>query len=254
MKIVISPAKSIDMTRSYPKTTYTVAEFLPDAEKLIKKLKKLNAKKIQKLMNVSEDISELNFKRFQNWVSPTEPSEQAIPAMYAFTGEVYRGLDAQTMSEKEILFAQENLRILSGLYGLLRPLDLMYPYRLEMGTKYEVTAVLKNLYMYWGIKPAQYFNINMQNEEVLINLASNEYFKAIDLKTLRAKVITPVFMELKGDKYKIVMMHAKNARGKMARYIIENQITNPEDLKLFNKDSYSFDVNQSTDTEWVFTR
>jgi cytoplasmic iron level regulating protein YaaA (DUF328/UPF0246 family) len=169
---------------------------------------------------------------------------------------VYRGIDVESLNSTEIQAAQNQLRILSGLYGMLKPLDLMYPYRLEMGTKLKITNKTTNLYQYWGTKIAQKLNEELATETnpVLVNLASNESFKAIDQKTLKAKVITPVFKEFKNGKYSIVMMYAKHARGAMARYIIQQNIQDVEALKTYTVDGYSFDVNQSTDVEWVFTR
>jgi cytoplasmic iron level regulating protein YaaA (DUF328/UPF0246 family) len=207
-------------------------------------------------MHLSTDLADLNYNRYQNWVRPEVESEVAIPALFAFTGEVYRGIDVETLHATEIQAAQDQLRILSGLYGMLKPLDLMYPYRLEMGTKLKITNKTTNLYQYWGTKIAQKLNEELATETnpVLVNLASNEYFKAIDQKTLKAKVITPVFKEFKNGKYSIVMMYAKHARGAMARYIIQQNIQDVEALKTYTVDGYSFDVNQSTDVEWVFTR
>ena len=169
-------------------------------------------------------------------------------------GEVYKGFDIHTLSKEEVERAQNNLRILSGLYGILKPMDLIYPYRLEMGTKWNITPKIKNLYAFWGTKIAQSLRSEMVEGEVLINLASSEYFKAVDLKTLDKRVITPHFKDFKNGQLKIVMMYAKHQRGAMARYIIQNNITNPEDLKMYNLDGYSFDVNSSTENDWVFTR
>ncbi len=256
MKILISPAKSIDTSRNFSVPFTTEAVFLDEAEKLVQKLKKLNDKKLGTLMHISPDLAQLNYQRYQEWQKPLEKTDQIIPAGFAFTGEVYKGLEIETLNEKELLYAQENLRILSGLYGVLKPLDLLYPYRLEMGTTWAITPKTKNLYAFWGSKLATFLNNEMKeaNEDVLINLASNEYFKAIDRKVLKVKVITPVFKEFKNGSYKIVMMYAKHARGAMARYILQNQLSNPEELKLYTVDGYQFDVNQSTADEWVFTR
>jgi cytoplasmic iron level regulating protein YaaA (DUF328/UPF0246 family) len=256
LKIVISPAKSLDFSRTFEKPYTTKACFLDEADYLIKKLQKMSAKKIGELMHLSTDLADLNYNRYQNWVRPEEESEVAIPALFAFTGEVYRGIDVETLNSTEIQAAQNQLRILSGLYGMLKPLDLMYPYRLEMGTKLNVTPKTTNLYQYWGTKIAQKLNEELATETnpVLVNLASNEYFKAVDLKTLKAKVITPVFKEFKNGKFSIVMMYAKHARGAMARYIIQQNIQDVEALKTYTVDGYSFDVNQSTENEWVFTR
>lgn len=256
LKIVISPAKSLDFSRTFEKPYTTTACFLDEADYLIKKMQKMSSKQIGELMHLSTDLADLNYNRYQNWVRPEVESEVAIPALFAFTGEVYRGIDVETLHATEIQAAQDQLRILSGLYGMLKPLDLMYPYRLEMGTKLKITPKTTNLYQYWGTKIAQKLNEELATETnpVLVNLASNEYFKAIDQKTLKARVITPVFKEFKNGKYSIVMMYAKHARGAMARYIIQQNIQDVEALKTYTVDGYSFDVNQSTDLEWVFTR
>jgi cytoplasmic iron level regulating protein YaaA (DUF328/UPF0246 family) len=256
MKILISPAKSIDTTRNFPVPQTSHAAFLKDTEKLVQKLKKMSEKKLGSLMHISPDLAQLNYQRYQDWQLPEEIGGQIIPAGFAFTGEVYKGLEIETLSERELSYAQDNLRILSGLYGILKPLDLLYPYRLEMGTSWAVSPKTKNLYAFWGSKLAAFLNDEMKEakQEVIINLASTEYFKAIDRKVLKSKVITPVFKEFKNGTYKIVMMYAKHARGAMARYIIQEQLSTPEELKLYTVDGYQFDVNQSSEHEWVFTR
>lgn len=254
MKILISPAKSIEYKEITNSSISTIPQFLKETESLVVKLKKLSSKKIAKMMHLSVDLADLNFHRYQNWETPTIKNETVVQAISAFNGEVYKGLDAQTLTSHEIDLAQQNLRILSGLYGILKPMDLMYPYRLEMGTKWAITPKIKNLYNFWGSKIADSLNKEMDKEEVLINLASTEYFKAVDLKKLKAKVITPHFKEFKNGELKIVMIFAKHQRGAMSRYIIKNNITDPEELKLYNVDGYNFDVNNSTETDWVFTR
>ncbi len=254
MKVVISPAKSIEYKKIEGTNGVTVPHFLKETEGLVVKLKKLSSKKIAKMMHLSTDLAELNYNRYQNWESPVTESENVFPAASAFNGEVYKGLDFQSLSSEEMERAQEQIRILSGLYGILKPMDLIYPYRLEMGTKWEITPKTKNLYAFWGSKLSDVLNSEMQKDEVLINLASTEYFKAVDLKKLKAKVITPHFKEFKNGEYKIVMIFAKHQRGAMSRYIIKNKITNPEELKLYTGDGYSFDVNSSTETDWVFVR
>lgn len=207
-------------------------------------------------MHLSSDLADLNFHRFQQWESPIVSSEHNKASIFAFSGEVYKGLDAQSLSDEELQRAQSQVRILSGLYGLLKPFDLLYPYRLEMGTKFQVTPTKKNLYAFWGSKIAQQLNEEMKisGEDSVVNLASNEYFKAVDLKTLKARVITPVFKDFKNGEFKIVMMYAKHARGAMARYILQNQIQDPELLKAYNVDGYTFNVHLSSNDEWVFTR
>jgi cytoplasmic iron level regulating protein YaaA (DUF328/UPF0246 family) len=254
MKILLSPAKSIDTSKVTE--TYPVSHplFLKESEQLISKLKKMSAKKLAKLMHISPDLAELNEIRFKNWEKPTVQTSEVIPAVLAFSGEVYRGLDALSLTEEDLNRANDQILILSGLYGILKPMDLLVPYRLEMGTSWQITPKVKNLYQFWGKKLAQQLNLELGKEDVIINLASAEYFKAIDKKTLKSTVITPVFKEFKNGEYKIVMMYAKHARGAMARYIVKNKIETAEELKLYSIDGYSFDVNQSTGAEWVFTR
>lgn len=254
MKIVLSPAKSLDYEQDIATPSTTRAPFLEEANFLADKLKKMSAKKLGELMKLSSNLADLNYERYQNWEQPIALNENAKPAITVFTGEVYKGLDAKTFSEKDFNNAQNQLRILSGLYGVLRPLDLMYSYRLEMGTKWSVTPKTKNLYNYWGTKLAEYLNNEMKKDEVLINLASNEYFKALDKKTLNPRIITPVFKELKGDQYKVIMMYAKHARGAMARDIIQSQYKNVDDLKGYNVDGYSYSEELSKGDEWVFIR
>lgn len=254
MKIIISPAKSIQIQPLETIAEHTLPIFPNETESLVKKLKKMSSKKLQTMMHVSADIADLNVNRYQNWEQPVVAKEEIQPAISCFTGEVYRGLDAGTMSEATMNNAQANLRILSGLYGLLKPWDLMFPYRLEMGTKWTITPKTKNLYQFWGKKIAAALNEELTENEVLINLASSEYFKAVDLKELKATMITPVFKELKNGEYKVVMTYAKNARGRMTRYILENNLQSPEEIKGFDWDNYRFHESLSSDTEWVFTR
>jgi hypothetical protein len=252
MKILLSPAKNIDMGKEVATTVTTSPIFLKDAEALMGKMRKFSATKIGKMMSLSKDLSELNYNRNQNWKAVDAMNGETAHAIAAFNGEVYRGLDATTMTAAELQRAQDQIRILSGLYGILRPLDVIYPYRLEMGTKWAVTPAKKNLYAYWGKRLAQ--ELNAEEKEVIVNLASSEYFKAVDAKTLKARVITPVFKEFKDGKYVMLMVYAKKARGMMARYAIDHQINDPEQLKLFNSEGYGFDANQSSENEWVFTR
>ena len=224
--------------------------FGKEATLLIKDLKKLKSIEVQSLMNVSATIAELNTDRFNKWSLPFS-LENAKPAIHAFKGDVYTGMDASSLTEDELNFAQESLSILSGLYGLLRPFDLMQAYRLEMGTKF-ATKREKNLYEFWGDKITE--EINTREKDTLLNLASNEYFKAVNKKTLRANLITPVFKDEKNGVLKVISFFAKKARGMMARYIIQNHITNVEEIKNFNLGGYAFNQSLSTDKEWVFTR
>ena len=254
MKVLLSPAKSIDITDIPATVNTTVSSFLKESEQLVNKLKKFSLKKLESTMHISLDLAELNKQRFASWLPPLERTQSSVPAAFAFNGEVYRGLDIRSFSSDELEKAQSVIRILSGMYGILKPFDLMCPYRLEMGTKWQITPKQKNLYQFWGTKLTKFLNNEMHNDEVLVNLASSEYFKAIDRKVLKAKVITPVFKEFKNGEYKIVMMYAKHARGAMARYIVQNNLQTAEELKLYSVDGYSFDVNQSTEEEWVYTR
>lgn len=254
MKILISPAKSIDSSVDI-KTPYTTeAVFLKEADSLMKKLSKFSVNKLMKLMHVSSDIAELNVERNTNWQPPKNRTETIKPAITVFTGEVYRGLDSSSFSDEDFEFANENLRILSGLYGILKPLDLLYPYRLEMGTKWQITPKTKNLYDFWGMKLNKQLTNELEKNEVIVNLASTEYFKAIQPKKINHQVITPIFKDFKNGEYKVIMMYAKNARGQMANYIIKNKLINPEELKAFNGNGYRFDANLSNEMEWVFTR
>jgi cytoplasmic iron level regulating protein YaaA (DUF328/UPF0246 family) len=254
MKVILSPAKSIDTTKVKGSYSFSIPYFINDSEKLVQKLKRIKANKLADIMHISMDLAELNEQRFTNWQVPTQQTAEIVPSVLAFSGEVYRGLDAHSLDEVELERANQSIRILSGLYGMLKPLDLMVPYRLEMGTKWEISPKTKNLYQFWGKKIAEELNKEMSVSEVVVNLASTEYFKAVDKKILKAKVITPVFKDFKNGDYKIVMMYAKHARGAMARYIVKNDITDPEELKLYDVDGYTFDVNQSTETDWVFAR
>jgi len=252
MKIVISPAKSLDFETKVPTTNYTEGIFLNEAEKLNSVLKKKSPKKLSALMSISPKLGELNWQRNQDWSLPFT-SENAKQAVFAFKGDVYIGLDAYTLSSEKIKQLQNKLRILSGQYGLLKPLDLIQPYRLEMGTKLKVGRK-DNLYQYWGDKITKELNTELTDDEVFVNLASNEYFKVVKPKLLKVPVITPVFKDYKNGKLKIISFFAKKARGLMVRYIIDNNIENIEDLKGFNYEGYAFDLNLSTEKELVFTR
>lgn len=254
MKILVSPAKSINEQCVFPQTTFTVPQFAKEAKSLAIKLKKMKAKELMEMMHVSKDIAELNVNRFKNWHLSDEPTEMVRPAAFLFTGEVYRGLDFPSLSDENMQKAQKQLRILSGMYGILRPFDLMYPYRLEMGTKFSPKPEVSNLYQFWGEKLTKALAKELEKNEPVVNLASNEYAKAILWKKLKQPVITPVFKEFKGGEYKIVMMYAKHQRGAMARYILENSISDLESLKGYNVDGYQFNAGLSNDSEWVFSR
>lgn len=252
MKLVLSPAKSLDYDRKLPTSLHTEASFLGESERLSKLLKKKSARSLSKLMTISPALGQLNYDRNQDWSLPFD-QKNARPAVYAFNGDVYRGLNAYEIPEKKLNKLQETVRIISGLYGLLRPLDLIQPYRLEMGTKFPV-GKNKNLYEFWRKKVTQALNDELEDDELFLNLASNEYFKAIDTKVLKVPVVTVVFKEFKNGEYKIIPIFAKIARGLMTRYIIDTNANTLEDLKGFNYEGYGFSEELSTATELVFTR
>ena len=252
MKIVVSPAKSLDFKSQMPTSVYTQGEFLKQAEGLNAVLKEKSPKDLSSLMKISEKLGDLNWQRNQEWSLPFTP-ENARQAVFAFNGDVYTGLDAYTLMPEQIEVLQDKLRILSGQYGILKPLDLMQPYRLEMGTKLE-TAEHKNLYQFWGNAVTEKLNDEMTDNDVFINLASNEYFKVVKPKLLKVPVITPHFKDYKDGKLKIISFHAKKARGLMVRYILDKNIETKEALKGFNYGDYAFDSNLSTETDLVFTR
>ncbi|MDE1207518.1 peroxide stress protein YaaA [Tenacibaculum larymnensis] len=252
MKIIISPAKSLDFENKATTDVYTQPRFLEQSEKLNKKLKTLSRKKLSELMKISDDLASLNYDRNQDWQPPFS-LDNAKQAVFAFTGEVYRGIDANSISEDKIPVLQDKLRILSGLYGLLKPLDLIQPYRLEMGTKLKVGR-RENLYKFWDTTLAESLNEELQDGELLINLASTEYFKALPKKALKVPMITPVFKDFKNGQYKTIMTFAKKARGLMVRYIIDNNVETLEELKGFDVEGYGFSEEMSTETELVFTR
>jgi cytoplasmic iron level regulating protein YaaA (DUF328/UPF0246 family) len=238
MKIVLSPAKSLDFERPIPTVKYTQPAFLEQSEKLIKVLAKKNPKSLSKLMSISNDLAELNWERNQKFSLPFTP-ENARPAIYAFNGDVYQGLDAYSISENNLEKLQDTLRILSGLYGVLKPLDLIQPYRLEMGTQLKIGRK-KNLYDFWKQSVTDFLNDELEEGELFINLASNEYFGAVDEKKLKTKVITPVFKDWKNDKLKVISFFAKKARGSMARFILDTDAKTLEDIRGFNLDEYIY--------------
>ncbi len=254
MLLVISPAKTLDYETPVNTSLHTMPDYLDDAALLVKRARQYSAADLQSLMAVSEKIASLNVERFKQWRRPFTP-KRARQAVFAFKGDVYVGLDAFTFDNKDLKFAQQHLRILSGLYGLLRPLDLMLSYRLEMGRKID-TARGKNLYEFWGDHITQGLNVQLKKSgaKYLINLASNEYFKAIKPELLQARVITPHFKELKNGQYKVMGVYAKKARGMLSRYIIKQRITDPQMMKAFDQDGYRFNADLSSDLDWVFTR
>ena len=252
MKIVISPAKSLNFESPLPVQKHTDSLFLKEAETIQKTIKKKKPKQLMELMDISEKLADLNWERNQNWSLPFT-AENARPAIYAFDGDVYIGLDAYTLPVEKLDVLQAKLRILSGLYGVLKPLDLMQPYRLEMGTSLPI-GTKKNLYEFWKKKVTQSLNDELQEHELFINLASNEYFSAVDTKTLKAPVITPEFKDYKDGKLKMISFFAKKARGLMVRYIIDTNAETIDDLKQFNYEGYAFDANWSKGNTLVFTR
>jgi len=252
MKIIISPAKSLDFESKVPTTLHTQPRFLEESQKLNKKLKTLSKNKLSSLMSISDDLAVLNYDRNQNWKIPFT-KKNAKQAIYAFTGAVFQGIDVNSLDEDKIPFLQDKLRILSGLYGLLKPLDLIQPYRLEMGTKIKV-GKKDNLYQFWDDALAKSLNEELKEDELLINLASTEYFKALPKKVLKVPMITPVFKDFKNGQYKTIMTYAKMARGYMVRYIVENNIETIEDLKGFNIEGYGFSEEMSSGNNLVFTR
>ena len=252
MKLVLSPAKSLDYESKLPTRRGTTASFLDQSEKLNEILKKKSVKSLGKLMGISQNLSELNYERNQEWSLPFT-RENARPAIYAFSGDVYRGLDAYTIDTDKLDRMQDTVRILSGLYGILKPLDLMQPYRLEMGTKMSVGRK-KNLYEFWNKDITDFLNKEMEDDELFLNLASNEYFKAIDTEKLKVPVIDIKFQELKNGDYKTIAIYSKLARGLMTRYIIKEEAKTLDDIKGFDYENYRYTEKLSSEKELVFTR
>ncbi len=238
MKIVISPAKSLDFESQLPTKDFTYPTFLEEAEALNSKMAGKSKKAIGKLMGISDKLSELNYKRYQDFSTPFT-MENARPAVYSFSGDVYIGLNATTLQKDKINTMQNSIRILSGLYGILKPLDLMQPYRLEMGTQLKVNRK-KNLYGFWGNTITEALNNEFKDDELFLNLASQEYFKVIKPSLLKVPVISPVFKDYKNGKLKIISFFAKKARGSMVRYILDNAIETLDEVKGFNTDGYGF--------------
>jgi cytoplasmic iron level regulating protein YaaA (DUF328/UPF0246 family) len=253
MKIVISPAKSLDFESQLPVNSFSEYEFVKQSVAIDKVLKKKKPKQLMELMSISDKLADLNWQRNQERNVAELSQENARPAIYAFNGDVYIGLDAYSLSEEKIKVLQDKLRILSGLYGLLKPLDLMQPYRLEMGTKLPI-GKNKNLYEFWKNTITKSLNNELAKDELFVNLASNEYFDAVDTKKLKVAVVTPEFKDYKDGKLKMISFFAKKARGMMVRYIIDTNAETIEDLKGFNYEGYAFDTNLSTANKLVFTR
>jgi len=246
MKVVVSPAKSLDFDSKLPTDKHTKPMFLDEAEKLNSSLSKKSKKAIAELMHISDKLAELNYRRYKEFTVPFT-AENSRPAVYAFSGDVYVGLDAYTVPNKKIEKLQDTLRILSGMYGVLKPLDLIQPYRLEMGTDLKINRK-KNLYEFWGDTITEALNDDLQDDELFVNLASVEYFKAVNPKKLKTKIISPVFKDFKNGELKIISFFAKKARGSMARYIVDVDAKNYKDILAFDYDGYSYSE-QYTDNE-----
>lgn len=254
MLLLISPAKTLDFETPPQTTLATQPDFLEHSQALIEELRQLSPPQVAQLMGISDKLGDLNFGRFLNWHTPFTP-ENAKQAVLAFKGDVYTGMQAETFTKGDFTFAQKHLRILSGLYGLLRPLDLIQPYRLEMGTPF-ANARGKNLYQFWGDLITDRINQELAalRSKVVINLASNEYYQAVNGRQLNAEVITPVFKDRKNGQYKIISFFAKKARGMMSAYIIRERLKKPEDIKGFTTSGYAYNEAMSNPREWVFTR
>ncbi|MEX1002716.1 MAG: peroxide stress protein YaaA [Crocinitomicaceae bacterium] len=256
MKVILSPAKSLNEAVNFDGRKATDLLFEEESEYLAKKLKKLSQGQLKKLMSLSDDLAELNYERFQNWSLPFT-ADNAIPAGYMFSGAAYQTLDFPSLSQKEQQLGQDKLRILSGLYGLLRPLDLIQPYRLEMGTNLKVTPKVSNLYLFWKDKIREQLEKEVKADAcpILVNAASNEYAKAAQLGKMDVDVITTIFKDRSKDgSYKVNMTWAKRARGLMARFVIQNNLEKAEDLKAFDSDGYYFSPKESTAGEFVYLR
>lgn len=253
MKIVLSPAKSLDFESKMPTTRGTQPQFLETAIKINRKMSRMSKNEVAKLMDISDKLADLNYTRYKDF-QEEHTSQNSRPAMYAFNGDVYAGLDSYSLPIEKLDFIQERLRILSGLYGVLKPLDLIQPYRLEMRTNVGLYSK-KNLYEIWQKKITDSLNKEMEKGALFINLASQEYYKAVIEKKLKAKVITPVFKDFNNGKLKIVSFFAKKARGSMVRYIVDKEVSNVEELKGFDYDGYKFsEAESSKKNELVFTR
>lgn len=254
MLALISPAKTLDYETVLPTEKFTQPRLLDHSQELIEVASKLSASEIASLMSVSEKIATLNAERFRDW-QPEFNFANARQAIFAFKGDVYTGLNAYQLEKQDIDYAQKHLRMLSGLYGLLRPLDLMMPYRLEMGTKLKNTRG-NNLYEFWGNTITETINADLAQaeSELLVNIASDEYYKSVKESKIKAEIIKPVFLDQKNGKYKVISFYAKKARGLMARYLLENKIERAEDIKSFNTEGYYFDAESSLQGELVFKR
>ena len=251
MKIVISPAKKLDEKSVYPQLDYTPPVFFNQAEIVVNVMRQKTPDDIKSMMKLSDNLANLNWERFQSWKKEIDAT--ARPAIYTFNGNVYDGLDAKHLDRDKMLILNDKLRILSGLYGILRPFDYIYPYRMEMGTKLSFDTY-KNLYDYWRKQVTEHLNNEMPEGDFLVNLASQEYFKVIDKKTFNHPIYDIEFKDYKNGNLKIISIYAKIARGLMTRFIIQNNINTPEELKLFDLSGYRYDDNLSSAYKLVFTR
>lgn len=254
MLLVISPAKTLDYESPLATDKYTQPQLLEASQQLIDIARQLSPAQIASLMSISDKLAHLNAERFNDWQPPFNP-DNARQAILAFKGDVYTGLDAASLNDEDFTFAQQHLRMLSGLYGILRPLDLMQPYRLEMGIKL-ANPQGKDLYSFWGDRLTEMLNdaLKAQGDDILVNLASDEYFKAVKPKQLQGRIIKPVFLDEKNGKFKVISFYAKKARGLMSRYIIQHRLTDAEQLKAFDVEGYFFDEAASQGDELVFKR
>lgn len=253
MKIVVSPAKSLDFSSKLPTSRHTQPQFLEEAKKLNGILAKKTKPQLKDLMGISDKLAELNYQRYKEFTTPITP-ENARPAIFAFSGDVYAGFDAYSFPVEKLEALQNSLRILSGMYGLLRPLDLMQPYRLEMGIDLRI-GTKKNLYEFWQKKITETLNQELEEGELFLNLASKEYFSTVNPKKLKTPIISPVFKDYKNGKLKIISFYAKKARGAMARFAIENEVTEKKDILAFNTDGYAFSAAETQkENEPVFIR
>jgi cytoplasmic iron level regulating protein YaaA (DUF328/UPF0246 family) len=254
MLILLSPAKTLDLTSQSPTSTFTLPEFIPDAAQLIERLRGYSEPELAQLMDLSDQLAQLNANRYATWHPEFTPNN-AKQALFCFAGDVYEGLAANQLDKRPLNYIQNRVRILSGLYGALRPFDLMQPYRLEMGTRLGNERG-KDLYAFWGKRVTEYLNLHIRasRTRVVVNLASEEYFKVVKPKLLAAPVITPVFEDWKNGRYKIISFFAKRARGQMARYCALNHIDQPKLLQGFDVDGYAFEACASNDERWVFRR
>ena len=254
MLITLSPSKGQDFELAAPTNTFTIPQQLKDSEKLIKQLRKLSVEEIKKLMSLSDNLAELNFQRYKDFGLPFN-QQNAKQAIFAFKGDVYSGINTSSMTQQDFEYAQNHVRILSGLYGYLRPLDLIQPYRLEMKTKLE-NSKGADLYQFWGESITNFLNdeFKTHSQKVLVNLASNEYWKSVQPKKINAKVINVAFKEIKDGKARIIAIFAKKARGMMTDFIVRNRVETVDGLKDFNYENYKFDASASNENSFVFTR